>query len=234
MESSKKQGGPNLIYNPTFTIRKMDPVQIAEALRPFVAGLSGDQLSGISTYLDMLLRWNARTNLTAIRDTETMVTRHFGESLFAAKTLFPNATENSHVIDVGSGAGFPGLPMKVWAPNIQLTLIESNYKKATFLREVVRALELDRIEVFTGRAEAYAGTANAVTLRAVERFETVLQTAAKLVQPKGVICLLITASQYETATSRPGFSWQDPIALPQSESRILLVGTSNQELKEPK
>src|SRR5580698_9800537 len=92
----------------------------------------------LSTYLDLLLKWNTRTNLTAIRDPEEIVCRHFGESLFAAQHLDPAATT---LLDFGSGAGFPGLPIALLRPEIQVTLAESQNKKATFLREVVRSLK---------------------------------------------------------------------------------------------
>ncbi|MGA8834873.1 MAG: RsmG family class I SAM-dependent methyltransferase, partial [Candidatus Sulfotelmatobacter sp.] len=135
----------------------MQPNRIAELLHPFLspaptpchseqgrrpgeesAVLLQAQLQHISTYIDILLRWNARINLTAIRDPEEIVTRHFGESLFAARHLFPRSASASsassavkafdvdaaeaRVADLGSGAGFPGIPIKLWAPNIALTL----------------------------------------------------------------------------------------------------------------
>jgi 16S rRNA (guanine527-N7)-methyltransferase len=166
----------------------MDTARIADLLQPFLlTPLSPDQLASISTYIDLLLRWNARTNLTAVREEQYIVTRHFGESLFAARHLFPAAqiATPEHLIDVGSGAGFPGLPIKIWNPDLRLTLIDSNQKKATFLREAVRTLKLANVEVFTGRAEDYPGHAEIVTLRAVEKFDQSLPAAANLLNPRG-------------------------------------------------
>jgi 16S rRNA (guanine527-N7)-methyltransferase len=136
---------------------------IAELLQPFLdRELAPAQLRQISMYIDLLQRWNARINLTAIRNEEEIVTRHFGESLFMARHLFPHpspeAEASPRVIDIGSGAGFPALPLKIWAPHLHLTLIESNHKKATFLREVVRTLTLTNINVINNRAEAIAPT----------------------------------------------------------------------------
>ncbi len=153
----------------------MDEARIAELLEPFLsdnsrptAVLSSAQIRLISMYIDLLLRWNDRVNLTAIRAPEEIVTRHFGESIFAARQLFPlpgvEAGATAHVIDVGSGAGFPGLPAKVWAPHLRLTLIESNQKKATFLREVVRHLGLANVDVFGARAETYLGSRGDVVM----------------------------------------------------------------------
>src|SRR5690349_5601978 len=154
----------------------MDIQRIAELLQPFwkpvvlrgaaekTEGLSKQQFEYISIYIDILLRWNTRMNLTAINDPDEIVTRHFGESLLAAKNLFPMPSDdqqpknNARVIDIGSGAGFPGLPMKIWNSSIQLTLIESNQRKGTFLREVCRALSFGDVEVFTGRAQDYSGS----------------------------------------------------------------------------
>src|SRR6202051_2168238 len=129
---------------------------ICDLLAPFIGPvpLSDSQLDAIQAYLDLLLRWNAKLNLTAIRDPEELVTRHFGESLFAARHLFPVGASLGPEIDVGSGAGFPGFPLKLWSPSLVLTLIESNQRKATFLREVLRTLKLNSVSVFSDRAES--------------------------------------------------------------------------------
>jgi 16S rRNA (guanine527-N7)-methyltransferase len=191
------------------------------------------QLQQILTYLDLLLRWNARVNLTAVREPEEIVTRHFGESLFAASQLFPahvaekDKSGKPRLIDVGSGAGFPGLPIKIWNPAIQLTLIEANHKKATFLREVARALALRDVDVYAGRAEEYAGrSGDLVTLRAVERFHEALPLAARLVSRGGRLALLIGEGQLDRSRQlTPEFVWSPPIAIPLSERRVLAVGT---------
>lgn len=216
----------------------MDLARIAALLEPFLRApaygstpveLSQAQLSSISIYIDVLLRWNAKINLTAIRDPDEIVTRHFGESLFAARHIFPDASACANVIDIGSGAGFPGLPIQLWAQNIKLTLIESNNKKATFLREVIRLVGLGNVEVFTGRAEVYPGTGDVVTLRAVERFDTALPTAFNFLKPEGTISLLIGEDQIPSATgASPVVRWHPPVPLPNSQKRILLLGTMNQ------
>src|SRR5208337_1204450 len=188
----------------------MDTARIAVLLEPFLEpSLPSSQLDQISIYIDLLLRWNARINLTAIRHPEEIVTRHFGESFFLARHLFPAFSRSCHpersraeseaigsaeskdpysasspappqgvltsppnpprVLDIGSGAGFPALPLKLWAPHIHLTLIESNLKRAAFLREVARALTLTNINVIADRAEVAAARlgpcAGVVTLR---------------------------------------------------------------------
>ena len=133
------------------------------------------------------------------------------------------------VLDIGSGAGFPALPLKIWAPSIHLTLLESNHKKAVFLREVARALTLTNINVITGRAEsARPGPdfppADVVTLRAVEHFETILPQAVSFLAPKGTLALLITTPQIPQVLTLTKLSWHPQISVPQSRSRVLLLG----------
>jgi 16S rRNA (guanine527-N7)-methyltransferase len=222
----------------------MTPARIAELLKPFLGTptLTSTQLSDISTYVDILLRWNTRINLTAVRDPEEIVTRHFGESLFAAAHLFPSTSSalavavppcppvspvvNAlKVADLGSGAGFPGIPIKLWAPDVSLTLIESNHKKATFLREVVRALTLTEVDIQNVRAETLpARTYDVVTLRAVERFEAILPVAASLVADDGRLALLIGAAQLaQLPTTLPLLNISAPLPVPSSSSRVLAV-----------
>jgi len=237
---------------------RMHPARIAELLRPFLgsnlptchseersdeepAVLSPAQLLDISTYIDLLIRWNARINLTAIRDPEAIVARHFGESLFAARRLFPNPSASSAssavkdsdraptVADLGSGAGFPGLPIKLWAPEIALTLIESNHKKAAFLREVARVLTLTDVNVITERAETLVRQgppqAEVVTLRAVERFDTILPLAIKFLAAAARLALLIGSSQSHALPDlAPAVLWRRPISIPQSHSGVLVIG----------
>lgn len=218
----------------------LTPERIAELLTPFLdAPLADAQLDRLAAYLELLLRWNARFNLTAVRDPENIVIRHFGESLFAARHLLPPGATARPWIDVGSGAGFPGLPGKIYHPGIRMTLIEAQHKKAVFLREVVRALRLDGVEVLAVRAENCALRADVVTLRAVERFDQVLPVAASLLratttsdQPAESIAgpprlaLLIGAAQQPRAQELlPSFTWLPPLPIPESRARILLVGS---------
>ena len=215
----------------------MNPARIAELLRPFLGDSSRPELppnlaASISTYIDILIRWNSRLNLTAIRDPEAIVTRHFGESLFAARILFPDAPGGSlptndrpSVADLGSGAGFPGVPLKLWAPAISLTLIESSHKKATFLRELARALTLTDINIQNARAETLPPSSfDLVTLRAVERFDTTLPIAAGLVKPSGRLALLIGSAQEDRARILlPDWSWEPAIPIPLSRSRVVSI-----------
>lgn len=220
--------------------RIMQPERIAELLQPFLGPghdqeLGSDDLNRISMYIDILLRWNARINLTAIRTEEGIVTRHFGESLFAARHLFPHRTAESaeggnqvRLADLGSGAGFPGIPIKLWAPYLSETLIEASHKKAMFLREVVRALTLTNVDIRNVRAESLGQNSfGVVTLRAVEKFNEILPVAAGLVGAQGRLGLLIGSEQAEVAHALAGFVWQKAISIPATRSRILLIGSKN-------
>jgi len=217
----------------------MDTGQIAGLLEPFLEQpLTLPALQQISTYINLLLRWNARINLTAIRRKEEIVPRHFGESLFLARHLFPAGGTDQRlrttdhcirVLDIGSGAGFPGLPLKIWAPQIQLMMIESNHKKAAFLREAARALTLTDIDVITERAEIVAARpdfprAEIVTLRAVESFEAILPVAKSLLARNGTLALLIGTSQVTRLETLSDIQWQPPITVPKSSQRVLSIG----------
>ena len=202
--------------------------RIAELLAPLLDpdSLSPHQLRQVSIYLELLLRWNARIGLTAVRTPEEIVTRHFGESFFAARQLFSPDAPAGTAIDIGSGAGFPGFPLKIFYPSLDLTLVESNNKKVAFLREVTRALHLESgVRVLASRAEDVETSGSLVTLRAVERFENALPIARKFIATNGRLALLIGSAQRQTAeSSLSDLRWEEPIALPLSTNRILLIG----------
>jgi 16S rRNA (guanine527-N7)-methyltransferase len=217
----------------------MNAARIAALLEPFFEPyleppLSASQLDQISMYIDLLQRWNARINLTAIRQEEEIVTRHFGESFFLARHVFPdpypgNTLSSPKVLDIGSGAGFPALPLKIWIPHLHLTLIESNHKKAAFLREVARALTLTDLNVIADRAEIVSASPDhprteVVTLRAVEHFETVLLQAQSFLAPHGILALLIGESQLPHMQIVKTVKWNPPIPVPKSKARVLSIG----------
>ena len=251
---------PFLGHSPTGTGRRPEIPRHSETASAAQesAVLSSTQLQSISTYIDLMLHWNSRINLTSVRQPEEIVTRHFGESLFAARHLFseqiawgqpPRAvpagqgpaertSSRLHVIDIGSGAGFPGLPIKIWAPHIHLTLIESTLKKAIFLREVIRKLTLANVDVFTGSAGDFGKgsrddrkraspevKADIVTLRAVERFESILPTAVQLVARAGRLAILVGQKQADRVrTLVPDLNWSEPAKLPLSVGRVVIIG----------
>ena len=192
---------------------------IADLLAPYLPELPGILPAQLSIYLDLLLKWNARTNLTAIREPEDIVRRHFGESLFVARHLSPSANT---LLDFGSGAGFPGLPIALLRTEIRVTLAESQNKKATFLREVVRTLQLPT-EVWAGRVEAMpaARVFEIVTMRAVDDTKTAISAAIARVAPAGQLALLTT----KETPDEGGRS----IPIPNSQSGVLHLRTFHVE-----
>ena len=171
----------------------LSETRIAELLTPYTGttDLAPSLYEKLSHYLDLLVRWNARTNLTAIREPEEMVRRHFGESLFAARHLAGRLSPEATLLDFGSGAGFPGLPIQLALPNLRVTLAESQGKKASFLREAVRTLGL-KTEVLSARVESMPTERQfeAVTLRAVDHMQEALTAARPRVATGGWLVTL--------------------------------------------
>jgi len=201
----------------------VETAAIAHLLQPFIE-LDEKRLRFISTHIDLLLKWNARINLTAIRDPNEIVQRHFGESLFAGKYLLEQKRPQT-AIDLGSGAGFPGIPFAMLATDVQVTLIESQQKKATFLKELIHAVGLNSVKVFSDRAENYPDIADLVMLRAVEKFDQALPMAIRLTKAGGRIALMIGSGQVESAKKIAAeVVWESPVGVPCSLSRDLLVG----------
>lgn len=163
-------------------------------------------LPALSLYLDLLSRWNERTNLTAIREPEQIVRRHFGESLFAARVLAKRVGDGSAVLDIGSGAGFPGLPLQLALPHLQVTLAESQGKKSAFLREAAR-LTGAPVEIWPARAQNLPAERrfDAVTMRAVDRPEQAVAEAGRRLRPGGYLLHLCGAAQAQgEAVTMPG------------------------------
>jgi 16S rRNA (guanine527-N7)-methyltransferase len=173
-------------------------------------------------YLSLLLRWNARVNLTAIRDEEGIVPRHFVESIACARSL---PIGIATLLDFGSGAGFPGIPIALCRPEIAVTLAESQGKKAAFLSEAVRVLGVSAT-VHSGRAEALSAVFDCVTLRAVDRMQMAVQAAAQLVRPGGWLALMTTIADLPALREAAGaeLKWSKSLPLPGSEDRLIALG----------
>jgi len=124
---------------------------VQEAQELFNVHLTGRQVLALVTYEKELLEWNQKFNLTAIRDTESIRTKHFLDSFSCV--LAWKASPPNHLIDVGTGAGFPGIPLKILYPNLKLTLVESVRKKVMFCQHIVSLLGLEHVNVLQARAE---------------------------------------------------------------------------------
>src|SRR5260370_597581 len=198
---------------------------IRRALGEFKLPAYDDQVLQIQQYMKLLLAWNEKINLTAIRDPLEILYRHFCESMYAAVAV---PVENGRLADVGSGAGFPGIPLKIMRPELQIVLIESNMKKATFLAEVLRNIELSDTRVLVSRYEELGEEImplDFVCSRAVGEFESFLAWAAsERVAAKQVI-LWIGGRDLDQARRGTRWEWREPIPVPHSLRRYLLVGT---------
>jgi 16S rRNA (guanine527-N7)-methyltransferase len=201
------------------------PDTIHRALTEFKITATEKQVLQIQRHMTLLLKWNESVNLTAIRDPLEILYRHFCESMFAASIA---SLDNGRLADVGSGGGFPGLALKIIRPELELFLVESNVKKATFLAEAVRDLELTGARVIVSRYEDLGeeiAPLDFVCSRAVGEFATFLKwTASPQIDAKQAL-LWVGGRDLEEIRSLPSWEWREPIPLPQSLRRFLLVGT---------
>ncbi|MBS1803876.1 MAG: 16S rRNA (guanine(527)-N(7))-methyltransferase RsmG [Acidobacteria bacterium] len=184
--------------------------------------LDNSQLTKFESYLALILKWNQRMNLTAIRDKDTILDRHFVECIVCARALPPGIAT---VLDFGSGAGLPGIPIAICRPELKITLAESQIKKAAFLNEAVRAIGLDS-EVFPGRAETLKAKYDCVVLRAVDQMDISIHLATALVGCGGWLAVMTTEAARESVTrSVDGqFSWNNVVSLPESQQGIIMFG----------
>jgi 16S rRNA (guanine527-N7)-methyltransferase len=198
---------------------------IRRALEEFKLPIYDDQVLQIQQYIGILLAWNDNVNLTAIREPLEILYRHFCESMFAGISV---PIEHGRLADVGSGGGFPGLPLKILRPSLQVSLVESNLKKATFLAEVIRELGLKDTQVIVRRYEELGeelAPLDYVCTRALGEYPKFLDWAhSDRIAAKQVV-LWIGANDLPEIKKILTWDWQEPIAVPNSLRRLLLVGT---------
>jgi 16S rRNA (guanine527-N7)-methyltransferase len=177
----------------------VDPIdQLLDGCNALALHLNGEQVLEFRTYLNMLVSANADTNLTAVRDGEAIVKRHFVESLALGSFLWQGGLlgDGQRVLDLGSGAGLPGLPLKIVWPRITLALLEATGKKARFLERVVDALRLTNVSVLAGRAEELAHEAGLretfglIVARSVAAMPVLVELALPFLRLGGVLAAL--------------------------------------------
>jgi 16S rRNA (guanine527-N7)-methyltransferase len=187
--------------------------------------LTNSQLASLAKYLELLKKWNQTIPLTAIQDDTEVVARHFGESIFAGSLL---PLSRGRLADVGSGAGFPGLPLKIAFPELQVTLLEPNIKKCAFLREVQSALGLPNVEVVRSRYEdfhAAPASFDFVCSRALGGYKKLLLWSKVVLKPGGHAILWLGTEDSNLLTRVKGWNWALPFKTPESRQRVLLMGT---------
>jgi 16S rRNA (guanine527-N7)-methyltransferase len=173
-------------------------------------------------YLSLFIRWNERLNLSTIRDEEGILSRHIIESIAVDRSL-PRGIAT--LLDFGSGAGLPGIPIALCRPEIAVTMAESQGKKAAFLQEAVRVLGIEA-KIHAGRAETLDGDFDCVILRAVDKMPKAVAAAVMLVTPMGWLALMTTGAEIALLRKAAGteLSWGEPVKLPFGNDRILALG----------
>ena len=201
--------------------------QIAETLKPYYpAPVTPHFCRQVRAYIDLLLHWNRRISLTTVTDPSQILRFHFGESLFAIDRI---PIRHGRLADVGSGAGFPAVPIRMALEGLQVTLIESNRKKAAFLSEVVRELKLANVQVNSCRMEDLTNRESAfdfVTARAVSIDESVLAWASSVLNRDGKVILWLGQEDSTKISLSGRFRWHPEAKIPETERRVVLVGTN--------
>jgi 16S rRNA (guanine527-N7)-methyltransferase len=183
-------------------------------------------------YLSLILRWNRRLNLTSLRTEGAIISIHLAESIVCARAI-PESVKT--LLDFGSGAGLPGIPIALCRPEIAVTLVESQVKKAAFLQEAVRTLGI-AVKVHCGRAETLQSVFDCVTLRAVDKMPEAVCAAAKLVAPGGWLLPMTTNAGLAVLQAAAGaeFTWPRQAALPGSTERIVAFGVRQPASQPPR
>ena len=176
----------------------MNIQQFIEALSQHHITLSEQQLNQLETYFHMLVEWNEKMNLTNITEKEEVYLKHFYDSITLA---FYHNLDSQHICDIGAGAGFPSIPLKIVFPNLKVTIVDSLNKRITFLNALFEALGLTGVEAVSARAEEYCETHresfDIVTARAVARFEILDELCLPLVKLNGYFIALKGSSGQE-------------------------------------
>ena len=156
--------------------------------------LTEQQLSQLDKFYKLLIEWNEKINLTRITDEKEVYLKHFYDSLTIAKVI--NLKEKKTLCDVGTGAGFPGIVLKIVYPNLRITLVDSLLKRVNYLNEIIKDLELNDIEAIHIRGEDFRGSFDVVTSRAVANLATLSEYLVPLAKINGK-CLCMKGPEIE-------------------------------------
>jgi 16S rRNA (guanine527-N7)-methyltransferase len=197
---------------------------IREILSAHAARLSDDRIEQIQRYSALLLLWNDKLNLTAIENPAEIISRHFGDSMLGLSFL----PEKGRLADVGSGAGFPGLALKIFRPELEVLLIEQNTKKAAFLSEAIRVVGLIGAAVLRCNyldLPANLPKFDRITARALGDYRQLLGWARGRLNSTGQIVLWLGSDDSVKLARLTDWDWQPPIRMADSRRRELLIGT---------
>ena len=180
------------------------------------------QLTQLYKHYELLLHWNKRMNLTTIKPGLEMVTRHYCESLFFGGHL-PTVRAEISVLDLGSGAGFPGIPMAILRPNWKIILVEASQRKAVFLRESSR--QLPNVSVQAARMENVPVMADWIVARAVNP-EEILLNVPRLAPNVG---LMLGEHDFSSIRANKRIAWAEPVRLPWGDRKLCVYGKVSRE-----
>jgi 16S rRNA (guanine527-N7)-methyltransferase len=202
--------------------------ELGRATAALGLALADTQVATLERYLDLLEKWNRVYNLTAIRERSRMVTHHLLDSL----AVLPHV-RGPRMLDVGSGAGLPGIPLAVASPALHVTLLESNHKKSAFLTQAVAELQLANVQVVTERVESWQPEARFDTIvsRAFAELGEFVALAGRLLAPQGVLAAMKGVHPFEEIERLPqGYRVQQVVRLRvpglDAERHLVLVGAA--------
>lgn len=214
-------------------VKRLSDELIARELQLYGTIASARLCDQIRAYIDLLLRWNEKTALTAVTQPEEILRFHFGESILAASSV---PIRHGRLADVGSGAGFPAVPIRMAIDGLSVTLIESNRRKCAFLSEVVRELALANVEVYAERMadlEDQSAHFDFTSARAVAIDDTYLRWAENCLGTGGKVILWLGQEDSAKVCTSKRFGWRAPIKIPNSDRRYLLIGERRGETQIP-
>ena len=162
----------------------MNKEEFIKAVKQLKVDLTEEKLEKLNKFYNLLIEWNKKINLTRIEEEEEVYLKHFYDSLTIAKAV--DLSEIKTLCDIGTGAGFPGIVLKIFYPNLKITLIDSLKKRVNYLNEIIKDLGIDNIEAIHVRGEDYKGQYDVVTSRAVANIEKLLGYTMHLVSPTGI------------------------------------------------
>jgi 16S rRNA (guanine527-N7)-methyltransferase len=206
-------------------MRSVSSEEIARVLAIYNVEITARLCDQIRAYTDLLLRWNRRISLTTITEPVEILRLHFGESFLAVSAI---PIRSGRLADVGSGPGFPAIPIRMASPDVALTLIESNRKKAAFLAEIVRELDLSNVQIHPVRLEELEGRTldfDFITARAVAIDKALLRWSGMHLKSDGKVAFWLGRQASDELSRVSSWRWRDPIDIPQTHQRVILVGS---------
>jgi 16S rRNA (guanine527-N7)-methyltransferase len=210
-------------------IKPLSDERIELLLRPYGGSVGAALCEQMRIYISTLLFWNEKISLTTVTDPEQIVRVHFGESFFAARV---EGIAKGRVADIGTGAGFPGIPIRMVSSEVELTLVEPVAKKTAFLGEVVRKIGISGVSIIRCRMEempVVTGGFDFVTARALGQYERLLQWAKTRLAENGRVILLIGEGEVERLAKLPDWQWQNPVRVPETEGKLVFAGINRKD-----